>query len=95
LQERKEEVVKDIFPSPQPQNNIGKDLLFYSMCVIFLSVLFARAIFLIEFPFFLDPYFRFLMLGAMGWLGFSIIPRVGVLFARLEQKTDTRWGGWI
>ena len=34
------------------------------------------------------------MLGAMGWLGFSIIPRAGPLFARLEQKTDTRWG-WM
>ena len=57
LQERKEEVVKDICPSPQPQNNIGKDLLFYSMCVIFLSFLFARAIFLIEFPVFFGPLF--------------------------------------
>ena len=28
----------------------------------------------------------------MVWLGFGIVPRAGALFARLEQKTDTRWG---
>jgi hypothetical protein len=92
VQERKEEVVKDIRPSPQPHNNIGNDILFYSMCVVLLSVLFARAIFFIEFPVFLDPYFRFLMLGAMGWLSFGIVPRAGALFARLERETDKRWG---
>jgi hypothetical protein len=91
-QERKKEIVKDIRPSPSLENNSSNDLLFYSMCVIFISVLFARALFFMEFPVFLDPYFRLLVLGAMGWLGFGIVPRAGAMFARLEQKTDTRWG---
>jgi hypothetical protein len=90
--ERKKEVAKDIRPSPPLQNNSSNDLLFYSMCVIFLSVLFARAIFFIEFPVFLDPYFRLLILGAMGWLGFGVVPRAAALFVRLDRKTDTRWG---
>jgi len=92
VKEREKETPKDIRPSPPSQDNIGNELLFYSMCVIFIAVLFARAIFFIEFPVFLDPYFRLLMLGAMVWLGFGIVPRAGALFARLEQKTDTRWG---
>ena len=44
--------VKDIRPSPLLQINVGNDILFYSMRVIFLSVLFARAKFFIKFPFF-------------------------------------------
>ena len=92
VQERKEEVVKDVRPSPQPQNNIDNDLLFYSMCVIFLSVLFSRALFFMEFPVFLDPYFRLSMLGAMGWLSFGVVPRATALFVRLERETDKRWG---
>ncbi len=91
-QERNKEIAKDIRPSPPVQKNIGNDILFYSMCVIFVAVVFARIIFFIEFPVFLDPYFRLLMLGAMVWLGFGIVPRGGALFARLDQKTDTRWG---
>jgi hypothetical protein len=89
---RKKETLKDNRTSPSPQNKTSNDLLFYSMCVIFISVLFARAQFFMEFPVFLDPYFRLLILGAMGWLGFGIVPRAAAMFARLDQKTDTRWG---
>ena len=92
VQERKEEVVKDVRPSPQSQNNIDNDLLFYSMCVIFLSVHFARAIFFIEYSVLLDPYFRLLILGTMVWLGFGIVPRAATLFVRLERETDKKWG---
>ena len=91
-EERKKEIVKEFRPSPPAQNDIGNDILLYSMCVIFLSVVFARIIFFIEFPVFLDPYFRLLMLGAMGWLGFRIVPRAAAMFARLDRETDTRWG---
>ena len=62
------------------------------MCVIFLSVLFARAIFFIGFPVFLDPYFRLLILGTMVWLGFGIVSRAAALFVRLERETDKKWG---
>jgi hypothetical protein len=92
VRERIEETAKEFRPSSTLQNNSSNDILFYSLCVIFIFVLFARIIFFIEFPIFLDPYFRLLMLGAMVWLGFGIIPRAGAMFARLDQKTDTRWG---
>ena len=91
-QERNKEDAKEFRPSPPVQNEIGNDILFYSICVIILSVVFARIIFFINFPVFLDPYFRLLMLGAMVWLGFGIVPRAAALFTRLDQKTDTRWG---
>ena len=87
----KKEFIKDIRPSPLIQNNVGNDILFYSMCVIFLSVLFARAIFFIEFLVFLVPYFRVLILGAMVWLGFGIVPRAADLFIGLEQETEKKW----
>ena len=86
VQERQKEVVKDIRQSPSPKNNIGNDISFYSMCVIFISVLLARAIFFIEFPVFLDPYFRLLMLGAIVWLTFGIVPRAAALFTRLDEE---------
>jgi hypothetical protein len=92
VQERKQETVKEFRPSLSLQNNSSNDLLFYSMCVIFISVLFARALFFIEFPVYLDPYFRLLVLGSMGWLAFGVVPRAGAMFARLDQQTDTRWG---
>ena len=92
VQERKKEFVKDIRPSPLLQNNVGNDILFYSMYVIFMSFLFARAIFFIEFPVLLDPYFRLLILGAMVWLGFGIVPREAALFVLLEREMDKSWG---
>ena len=92
VQERKKEFVKDIRPSRLLQNNVGNNILFYSMCVIFLSVLFARAIFFIEFPVLLSPYFKLLVMSAMVWLDFDIIPRSGAIFVRLERKMDKRWG---
>jgi hypothetical protein len=90
VQEQKK-FVKHIRPSPLLQINVGNDILFYSMRVIFLSVLFARAKFFIKFPFF-DTYFRLLILGAMVWLGFGIVPRAAALFVRLERETDKSWG---
>ena len=47
VQERKKKFVKDIRPSPLLQINVGNDILFDSMRVIFLPVLFARAKFFI------------------------------------------------
>jgi len=91
-QERKKEIVKEILPSRAPQNNIGNNILFYSMCTIFLSVIIARCIYFREFPDFLDPYFRLLMLGAMGWLAFGIVPRAAALFTRLDAETDSKQG---
>jgi hypothetical protein len=87
-QERNKEVAKDIRPSPPVQKNIGSDILLYSMCAIFLSVVLARSIFFIEFPVFLDPYFRLLMLGAMVWLSFGIVPRAAALFNRLDEENN-------
>ncbi len=88
-QARKTTVAKEFRPSPPPQNNIGNNLFFYSMCAIFLSVVFARAIFFMEFPVFLDPYFRLLMMGTMIWLSFGIIPRAAALFTRLDEESYT------
>ena len=92
VQERKKEFVKDIRPSPLLQNNVGNFILFCSICVIFLSVHFAGAIFFIEYPVLLDPYFRLLILGTMVWLGFGIVPRAAALFVPLERETDKKWG---
>ncbi len=90
--ERKQEVNKDTRPSLPPQNNIGNEIIFYLICVILLAVLFARCFYFMEFPDFLDPYFRLLILGIMSWLGFGIVPRAANLFTRLDEKTETRWG---
>ena len=91
VQEQKK-FVKDIRPSPLLQNNVGNDILFYSIYVIFLSIHFAGAIFFIEYSVLLDPYFRLLILGTMVWLGFGIVPRAATLFFRLERETDKKWG---
>ena len=91
VQEQKK-FVKDIHPSPLLQNNVGNFILFCSICVIFLSVLFAGAIFFIEYPVLLDPYFRLLILDTIVWLGFGIVPRAGALFVRLERETEKKWG---
>ena len=88
----KKEFIKDIRQSPLLQNNVGNFILFCSICVIFLSVHFAGAIFFIEYPVLLDPYFRLLILGTMVWLGFGIVPRAATLFVRLERETDKKWG---
>lgn len=92
VRERKKIIPKESRPSLSPQKNLGRDIFFYSMCVIFVSVLCARALFFIEFPVFWDPYFRLMMVCAMVWLGFGIVPRAAALFTRLDQETDTRWG---
>jgi len=89
VQEQKK-FVKHIRPSPLLQINVGNDILFYSMRVIFLSVLFAREKFFIKFPFFLK-----LILDCwywVQWLGFGIVPRAAALFVRLERETDKSWG---
>ena len=84
--------IKDIRPSPLLQNKVGNYILFCSICVIFLSVHFAGAIFFIEYPVLLDPYFNLLILGTMVWLGFGIVLRGAALFVRLERETDKKFG---
>ena len=85
--------VRKRYSSVSPlQNNVGNFILFCSICVIFLSVHFAGAIFFIEYSVLLDPNFRLLILGTMVWLVFGIVPRAAALLVRLERETDKKWG---
>lgn len=78
---------------PSPKNDNGSnDLIFYPMGVLFLLVVFARCIYFMEFPQFLDPYFRGLMVLAMIWLGFGIVPRAATLLSRFEESSDKKYG---
>ncbi|MBC8283550.1 MAG: hypothetical protein H8E32_07025 [Nitrospinae bacterium] len=93
-QERKKEVSKDIRPSstPSPQYNSDDDLKLIVIGALFLSILFTRSIYFMEFPVFLDPYFRLLMMGVLCWLTFGIVPRTAALFTRLEEEGETKRG---
>ena len=44
-----------------------------------------------EFLALLDPYFRLLKMGAMGWLIFGVVPRAAALFVLLEGETNKKW----
>ena len=79
-------------PPSTPHKNIGENIFFCSMCVIFVSVLFARSIYFLEFSEDWDIYFRILMLPAMGWLTFAAIPRAASLLKKFEDGSDTKWG---
>jgi len=95
VQERKKEVANDIRPSPPgttPPYNSDDNLKLIIVGFLFLSILFARIIYFMEFPVFLDPYFRFLMLGVLCWLTFGIAPRVAALFIRLGEGSDNNRG---
>lgn len=66
--------------------------MFFAMGTLFLLVLFARSLFFLQFPAFLDPYFRVLMLLAMCWLAVQIVPRAGNVLGRFEVASDKKWG---
>ena len=68
--------------------------IYYSIpCALsFCRFFFLEPYFLWNSLYFLDPYFRLSMLGAMGWLSFGVVPRATALFVRLEGETDKRWG---
>lgn len=93
-QERKKEVVKEIQPSstPTPPYNSDDDLKFLTVGALLLSILFARSIYFMEFPDFLDPYFRLLMLGALCWLTYGVVPRTAALFTRFDHENDYKQG---
>ena len=48
--------------------------------------------FFLQFPQFLDPFFRLLMLLAMCWFRFQIVPRAATILGRFEVKSETKWG---
>ena len=60
------------------------------MCYLFVGS-FCPSNILYRIPCFLVPYFRVLIMGAMVWLGFGIVPRAAVLFVGLERETNKRW----
>ncbi len=62
------------------------------MVALFLLVLFSRSMLFLQFPAFLDPYFRVLMLLAMCWLGVQIVPRASTMLERFEEESDKKWG---
>jgi hypothetical protein len=78
-------------PSTPKKDNSG-DAMFLAMGALFVLVLFARCIFFLQFPPFLDPFFRLLILLTMCWLGYQIVPRAATMLARFEEESDKKWG---
>jgi hypothetical protein len=90
LQVRK--VAKDIRPSLQPKNSIGENIFFFSMGLIFVSILFTRSIYFLEFPADWDIYFRLLTLPALVWLTIGAVPRAANLLKGIENNSDKKYG---
>ena len=93
VQERKREA--DAKRRQSREHSFSKepvDLKPYIAGSILIILLLARSLFFLQFPAFLDPYFRFLMLVMMFWLGFKIVPRFAGLMTRLDKGKDNNQG---
>jgi hypothetical protein len=87
-QENRQE--KDTRPSRSPstpKKDSSGDAMFFAMGALFVLILFSRCIFFLQFPPFLDPFFRLLMLLAMCWLGYQIVPRAVTMLGRFELES--------
>ncbi len=89
---RQEEETRPFRSSSTPKKDSNGNAMFFAMGAIFILVLFARSIFFLQFPPFLDPIFRLLMLLAMCWLGYQIVPRAATVLGRFEAESQTKWG---
>ncbi len=94
-QERKKTEIKDTRtyrPSAQPIRGSDNGITFYVVGVLFILILFLRSIYFLEFPPFLDPFFRVLMLLVMGWLGYRIAPKMARVFNKVEGGSQVKRG---